>query len=58
MEDILTGIEGKGGAYACLMKPKILSWNMRMLNKKEKIMWIKGLIRDQNANIVCLQETN
>jgi len=41
MEDILTGIEGKGGAYACLMKPKILSWNVRMLNEKEKMMWIK-----------------
>jgi hypothetical protein len=27
------------------MKPKLLSWNMRMLNEKEKKMWIKGLIR-------------
>jgi hypothetical protein len=38
------------------MKPKILSWNVKWLNKEEKRMKIKGLIKGWKANIVCLQE--
>jgi exonuclease III len=39
------------------MKPKIISWNVRSLNDKEKRLGIRGLLREWKANIVCLQET-
>jgi hypothetical protein len=39
------------------MKPKIVSWNVRGLNEKEKRLRIRGLLRDWKADIVCLQET-
>jgi hypothetical protein len=40
-----------------LMKPKILSWNVRGLNEKDKRMWIKGLLRDWKVDVISLQET-
>jgi hypothetical protein len=50
--------KGKGrGAFACLMKPKILSWNLRGLNGEKKMMKTTGLIGEWKADIVCLQET-
>jgi exonuclease III len=39
------------------MKLKIPSWNVRGFNENDKIMRIKGLIRDWKADIVCFQET-
>jgi len=39
------------------MKPKIVSWNVRGLNEKEKRLRIRGLFADWKAYIVCLQET-
>jgi endonuclease/exonuclease/phosphatase family metal-dependent hydrolase len=40
-----------------LMKPKILSWNVRGLNELDKRLRIKGLIRDWKVDVVCLMET-
>ncbi|KAF5471907.1 hypothetical protein F2P56_008670 [Juglans regia] len=39
------------------MKPKIVSWNVRGLNEVEKRLWIRHLLREWKADIVCLQET-
>ncbi len=39
------------------MKPRIVSWNVRGLNEKEKSLMIRGLLRDWKADIVCLQDT-
>ena len=39
------------------MKLKIISWNVKGLNDKEKGIEIRGLIREWKANIVCFQET-
>jgi hypothetical protein len=49
-------IKEGGGAFVCLMIPKILSWNVRGLNL-EKRKKIKGLIGEWKSDIVCLQET-
>jgi exonuclease III len=38
------------------MKPKILMWNVRGLNELNKRLRIRGLLRDWNADIVCLLE--
>jgi len=40
-----------------LMKPKILSWNVRGLNKGTKCLSVKNLPKDWKVDIVCLQET-
>ena len=39
------------------MKLKILSWNVRGVNDRNKRKLIKALIRSQNVDLVCLQET-
>jgi exonuclease III len=39
------------------MKPKILSWNVRGLNERDKRLRIRSLLRDWKVDIVCLQET-
>ncbi|KAG6663959.1 hypothetical protein CIPAW_02G057800 [Carya illinoinensis] len=39
------------------MKPKIISWNVRGLNDASKRLQVKNLLREWNADIVCLQET-
>ena len=39
------------------MKLKLLSWNVRGANDNNKRKGIKALIRDQKANLVCLQDT-
>ena len=39
------------------MKLRILSWNVRGVNDKEKRMLIKALIQAQKVDLVCLQET-
>ena len=39
------------------MKIKIISWNIRGANDRDKRKVIKGLIRSQKADLVCLQET-
>ena len=39
------------------MKIKILSWNVRGVNNPEKKKVIKQFTRDQQVDLVCLQET-
>ena len=40
-----------------LMKIKILSWNVRGLNNREKRRMIKLVVRSQKADLVCFLET-
>ena len=39
------------------MKIKILSWNVRGVDDRNKMKVIKALIRSQRVDLVCLQET-
>lgn len=39
------------------MKIKILSWNVRGLNAREKRVVVKSLLNEWKADVVCLQET-
>ena len=39
------------------MKLKILSWNVRGVNDRNKRKVIKTLIKSQKVDMVCLQET-
>jgi exonuclease III len=39
------------------MNLKILSWNVRGLNDRGKRLCIKNMIKDWQADIICLQET-
>jgi exonuclease III len=36
------------------MKPRIISWNVRGLNKREKCLTVSNLLRDWKVDIVCL----
>jgi exonuclease III len=40
-----------------IMKHKILSWNVRGLNDRDKCMRISNLLRLWKVDIVCFQET-
>jgi exonuclease III len=39
------------------MKPKILTWNVRGLNKGNKCLRIRNLLQDWRVDTVCFQET-
>ena len=39
------------------MKIKILSWNVREVNDRNKRKLIKALIRSQKVDLVCQHET-
>ena len=39
------------------MRIKILCWNVRGLNDSEKRKLIKGVVRNQKPDLVCLLET-
>ena len=39
------------------MKIRIVSWNVRGLNEKNKRMIIRAFIRAQKVDLVCFQET-
>ncbi|KAG5591548.1 hypothetical protein H5410_042062 [Solanum commersonii] len=39
------------------MKFKLISWNVRGLNDREKIKVVHSLLSEWRADIVCLQET-
>jgi hypothetical protein len=45
------------GSSSCVMKPRILSWNVRGMNKRNKHLRISNLLRDWKADIICFQET-
>ena len=38
------------------MKLKILSWNVRGANDRDKRLVIKAFLKSQKAELVCLQE--
>ena len=40
-----------------LMLIRILSWNVRGINDKDKRKVVKAFLRLQKADLVCLQET-
>ena len=42
-----------GNDHSGLMKIKILSWNVRGLNNREKRRMIKLVVRSQKADLVC-----
>jgi exonuclease III len=35
---------------------KIVLWNVGVLNKREKRLMVRGLLKDWKAYIICLQE--
>ena len=39
------------------MNLKIISWNVRDLNERDKRLRVRNLIRNWRPDIVCLQET-
>ena len=39
------------------MNLKIVTWNVRGLNDREKRLQIKNLIKMWRADVICLQET-
>jgi hypothetical protein len=39
------------------MKPKILTWNVRGVNERNKRLRIRNLLQDWKVDIVCFQET-
>ena len=39
------------------MKIKILAWNVRGLNDREKTRMINSIVRAQKADLVCFLET-
>jgi hypothetical protein len=48
--------EGEGTS-CCVMKPRVLSWNVRGLNEWSKRLRISNLLRDWKVDIICFQET-
>ena len=39
------------------MNLKIISWNVKGLNERDKRLRVRNLIRKWGPNVVCLQET-
>jgi hypothetical protein len=39
------------------MKPKILSWNVRGLNERDKRLRVRNLLKEWKAHVICLEET-
>lgn len=46
-----------GGATIVEMKFKILTWNVRGLNDRDKRLAVKAVLRRARVDVVCLQET-
>lgn len=61
MRDVIRGERGsevvEGTNLLSFYEIKILSWNVRGLNAKEKRMIVKSLLQEWKADVVCLQET-
>jgi len=36
---------------------KLLSWNVRGINNRDKRLLLKNVLRDWSCNLVCIQET-
>ena len=43
--------------FSCLMKLRLVSWNVRGANDSSKRKVIKAMIRSQRADLFCIQET-
>ena len=39
------------------MNVKIISWNVRVLNDRDKRLRVRNMIKSWGADIICLQET-
>ena len=50
-------MRGEGIFKVGVMKLRVLSWNVRGTNDREKRKVIKALIKGQKVDLVCLQET-
>lgn len=50
---------GKGESFldVCIMRSKIINWNLMGLDPRYKRVVVKSLLRDSRSHIVCLQET-
>ncbi|RVW16145.1 hypothetical protein CK203_074270 [Vitis vinifera] len=46
----------RGSVSSCLMKLRLVSWNVRGANDSSKRKVIKAMIRSQRADLVCIQE--
>ncbi|RVW16447.1 Transposon TX1 uncharacterized 149 kDa protein [Vitis vinifera] len=46
----------RGPVSSCVMKIKLVSWNVRGANDSSKRKVIKAMIRSQRADLVCIQE--
>ncbi|WKA11092.1 hypothetical protein VitviT2T_028622 [Vitis vinifera] len=47
----------RGAGCDCIMNLKLLSWNVRGVNDSTKRKVIKSVIRKQNVDLFCIQET-
>ena len=36
---------------------KLLSWNVRGINNRDKRLLLKNVLRDWRCNLICIQET-
>ena len=50
-------MRGEGIFKVGVMKLRVLSWNVRGTNDREKRKVIKALIKGQKVDLVCLHET-
>jgi exonuclease III len=50
-------VKVRKGGYQFLMKPKLLSRNVRGLNEGDKCFRVRNLLREWKVDIVCFQET-
>jgi hypothetical protein len=50
-------VEVRVGVFQLLMKPKLLSWNVRGLNDRNKWLRVRNLLRELKVDVVCFQET-
>ena len=47
----------RGAGCDCIMNLELLSWNVRGVNESTKRKVIKSVIRKQNVDLFCIQET-
>lgn len=49
--------EVRARIFLLFVKPKILSWNVRGLNERDKHSRVRNLLREWEGHIICLEET-
>ena len=50
-------IENQGANVVFMTNIKIISWNVRKANNREKRTLIKALVKTHKADLICVQET-